>query len=671
MYVREIRIRKFRHLEDVALGPFAQPPDHSDLIALAGPNAGGKSSVLELLGFALSNSWSLAYQQARTMPSNSFEVAIAITPRERELVRDYVASSGANYAADVLAYLDESGVYYRAFNFEQGRYQERSSLYNQIHDLVTQSLRNHYHRSLGFFLRSDRSYPTKAFNRNRIFEYQQMTQLEYIWSMAFNTSDVQYTDMFEFLVQQRYHYFQRLGSHQHKLIAGEQVGSPPVDPLAAYDQLLQRLFPDYQFATGEEEVPSNLFVRLPSGDSIPFGDLSSGEKEVFFLLAFFLRHDVTNAVIVIDEPELHLHPELARTLVRTLQSIKPGNQVWIATHNSEIIDEAGRDRVFYLARDKDSQKSVLVLGTDEEQAARRLKDLFGFSGYIGIARSLVFLEGTDSSSDRKMFSALFPAYGSRVKFVPSGSSEQLPRINAAVLSILEMGLGSMQFYLVRDRDYLTNEYAERLTNHASGRVHVLSRHEIENYLLDDELIAKVQTDVFGAPTTAASVRERLRAAALRISTDVLRDMVQYRLNLQFAPADFSLGKFMQGEVILDANGQWLTDKVEALTARLSVRAKEVGDALTAITNEDAIGEITRQCQVEVKAALDGENDGWRVVFPGKQLLEAYASQEGLGKTPAFQNSLIKELSIDRARIPPELARIIETIASGGVFGTTE
>lgn len=128
-------------------------------------------------------------------------------------------------------------------------------------------------------------------------------------------------------------------------------------------------------------------------------DLSSGEKEVFFILSFFLRHDVSNAVIVIDEPELHLHPELARLLVKTMQSIKAGNQVWLATYNPEIIDEAGRDRVIYIARDPQTFESTVIKGTDEAEAIRIMRDMFGFSGYIGIAKRMVFLEGENSSAD--------------------------------------------------------------------------------------------------------------------------------------------------------------------------------------------------------------------------------------------------------------------------------
>lgn len=668
MYVREIHINSFRHLEDVHLGPFNQPPKHSDLIVLAGPNAGGKSSVLELLGYALSNTWSLGWSLGRSFPSFSFEASIAVTPSEQDLVRKFLESSESNYAEDVLKHFEEEGTYYRAFNFEQGMYQKNASIYNQIHNLVTTALRNHYNRSLGFFLKSDRSYPSRSFSQNKIFQYHKITQRDHIWSMAFNTSDVQYNDMFEFLVQQRYHYFRRLGAYHHRLgIGGNARGNPPTDPLESYDDLLKKLFPDYKFMEADEDVPTNLFVQLPTEDIIPFSDLSSGEKEVFFILSFFLRHNVTNAILVIDEPELHLHPEFARLLVRTMLSIKPGNQIWLATHNSEIIDEAGRDRVIYLVRDPKTQKSVVTLGTDETEAMRQLKNLFGYSGYIGIAKCIVFLEGLDSSSDRKMFTNLFPQYGSQIKFVPSRSSENLARINTAILSILEGNLGWMQFYLIRDRDFLTPEIIRKYREHYSGRMYVLSRYHIENYLLDEDLIAEVQTVIFGKPTDPSLVRDKLIIIARRISGEVLRDMVSFRLNLAFRPEDFSLGKFISGQPIFDNNGEWIQQNLEVLKEQFINKVSSVNEALAVRTKTDALDNLISQCQEELIQAVNGEGDGWKSLLPGKRLLAEYAKDEGLGKSPVLQNTLIKELSTNQNQVVPELRKVVQTIIEGDEF----
>jgi len=414
-------------------------------------------------------------------------------------------------------------------------------------------------------------------------------------------------------------------------------------------------------------VPTNLFVELPSGDVVPFGDLSSGEKEVFFILSFFLRHDVASAVIVIDEPELHLHPQFARMLVRTMQSMRPGNQIWLATHNTEIIDEAGRDRVIYLARDPQTQKSTVTLGTDETEAMRRLKDLFGYSGYIGIAKNIVFLEGIESSSDRRMFSNLFPEYGSKLKFVPCKSSENLGRINRAILSILESTLSWVQFYLIRDRDFLTPEAIQKYVERFSERMCVLRRYHIENYLLDEGLIAKVQDDIFGKPTDPAQVREKLKAIASRMCGEVLCDMIAFRLNMIYRPEDFSLGGLMRGQRILDNSGQYIPARIQDLKRHLITKTEAVNAELCARTDSRTLNALISRCQEEVRQAIVDDSDGWRSLFPGRRLLERYATQERLGKPPILQNSLIKELAMTPDRIAPELRQIIHTIGDGGTF----
>src|SRR5262249_50937072 len=125
MYIQEIHIENFRHLENVHLGPFILPSNSSDIVVLAGPNGGGKSSILELLGYALSSSWSLGWQLSRSFPTNSFEVALAVTPEERDLIRAHIEPThhGA-YSEAARKYFDNNSTYYRSYNYSGGKYQE-------------------------------------------------------------------------------------------------------------------------------------------------------------------------------------------------------------------------------------------------------------------------------------------------------------------------------------------------------------------------------------------------------------------------------------------------------------------------------------------------------------------------------------------------------------------
>ena len=302
-----------------------------------------------MISNALANSWSLTYQLNRSAPESSFEVCVGLLPKEVELIKS--KSGPAALDTEVMRYLETHKSYYRGFQYKGGEYDKDQPLQNKIHNCVVKSLKGDYFRPLGFHLGSERSFKKANFDyKKKFFNYATYSQKDYTWGYAFRTESDQFEDMLDYLITWQHNYFQQLGSYHHLKESGipeSEFGQPPED---RYGRVLSKVFPDYTFVHKTENAPSDLFVRIPSGEAIPFSDLSSGEKQVFFTLCFFERHDVEEAVIVIDEPELHLHPSLARLLLRTMQRLKPRNQIWLATQNAEVIDEAGRDRVWFIRR---------------------------------------------------------------------------------------------------------------------------------------------------------------------------------------------------------------------------------------------------------------------------------------------------------------------------------
>jgi hypothetical protein len=59
-----------------------------------------------------------------------------------------------------------------------------------------------------------------------------------------------------------------------------------------------------------------------------------------------------------------------------------------------------------------------------------------------------------------------------------------------------------------------------------------------------------------------------------------------------------------------------------------------------------------------KAAL---GDGWRVLFPGKELLARLASRLGISNETILINSLIRTFAAHPERIDPELDGIVQRI----------
>lgn len=87
---------------------------------------------------------------------------------------------------------------------------------------------------------------------------------------------------------------------------------------------------------------SELWVEVDGRPVHGLEALSSGEKQVLLLLSELRRHWTPGSLILIDEPELHLHEGLQEALLRALRSLlqERGGQLWLATQSSHMFQMA-------------------------------------------------------------------------------------------------------------------------------------------------------------------------------------------------------------------------------------------------------------------------------------------------------------------------------------------
>jgi hypothetical protein len=343
-------------------------------------------------------------------------------------------------------------------------------------------------------------------------------------------------------------------------------------------------------------------------------------------------------------------------------AIKPGNQIWLATHNGEVFDEVGRDRIYYVARSAQHGTSVRR-ATEASEAENLLREMFGYSGYIGVAKSLLFLEGEQASLDRRVFSRLFPEELADVKLVPAGGVDTVTRVNSAVLKVVEHGLGWMTFYALRDRDFLTDEEVARYNSHPTGHLRVLQRCHIENYLLNDDVIAKVMTDIFEKPMTGTEVAASLRDVATKMSADVMTKMVSFRLQRLTWPEDFSIDEY-PGVSIFQNTGKVNEGLVRAIRTKQSDVATRIREGFDQRLSDEALSELINLTTDEVKKALsfDDGPTSWRYVFPGKALIAGFAKTKGV-ESIALQNSVLAAMAGDASTIPDDLKSLMTAISA--------
>jgi energy-coupling factor transporter ATP-binding protein EcfA2 len=81
-------------------------------------------------------------------------------------------------------------------------------------------------------------------------------------------------------------------------------------------------------------------VTDATGKQIVLGpeDLSQGELKRLMIFAWLRTHQMTDAVVLIDELETSLHPDWQFRIVRDLQEWGPNNQYILATHSYELCE---------------------------------------------------------------------------------------------------------------------------------------------------------------------------------------------------------------------------------------------------------------------------------------------------------------------------------------------
>lgn len=87
------------------------------------------------------------------------------------------------------------------------------------------------------------------------------------------------------------------------------------------------------------ESEEGLQFKLDDGTIIPTNELSSGEKQLLILMIFTLSEREQEYVTFWDEPEISLHIDWQRMLIRTIRELNPNGQLIISTHSPSIIYE--------------------------------------------------------------------------------------------------------------------------------------------------------------------------------------------------------------------------------------------------------------------------------------------------------------------------------------------
>jgi hypothetical protein len=104
----------------------------------------------------------------------------------------------------------------------------------------------------------------------------------------------------------------------------------------------------------DEELLADVFVVTKDGVRLcTIDQTSSGEIELLSFAGWLVLHDFEDGMLLIDEPELHLHPQWQATILSALRALSPEGQFIVASHADPVWDQTPSYGRFLLVPDTD------------------------------------------------------------------------------------------------------------------------------------------------------------------------------------------------------------------------------------------------------------------------------------------------------------------------------
>jgi len=224
---------------------------------------------------------------------------------------------------------------------------------------------------------------------------------------------------------------------------------------------------------------------------------------------WFLSRVEQNSSVALDEPDVYMHPDLQRKLIRYLRNIH--SQVIVTTHSVEIMSEIEPDHLLVIDRSQNESKFATSM-----PAAQRVLERLGSAQNLQLAklwhaRRCLLVEGKDQRYLADFYDVIFPEDNEGLTSIPSMSIGGWGGWQYAIGSSMLLqnsGGEHISVYCILDSDYHTEDQKEARHKQAKDKqinLHIWLKKEIENYLLVpstiQRLIAARVANRVVAPTT--------------------------------------------------------------------------------------------------------------------------------------------------------------------------
>lgn len=244
---------------------------------------------------------------------------------------------------------------------------------------------------------------------------------------------------------------------------------PPLSLIDIMKEICVDIFPYMSLNFIDEKIS----VKIEGIDSYMGSEMSDGERVAIYLIGQCLLIP-QESVIIIDEPEIHLHKSLMCRLWNRIEEIKENCLFIYITHDLDFASSRNNADKLWIKKfiHPDKWEWEVIPRSEEIPENLILK-------IIGNRKNVIFTEGDLSSLDCKIYQKIYDDYF----IVPVGGYQNV--INSVKGMKNNPSLHYLNAYGIIDRDFRKDEEIRLLQE---SNIYSLNVAEIENLLCTEKVI---------------------------------------------------------------------------------------------------------------------------------------------------------------------------------------
>ncbi|MGA9580907.1 MAG: AAA family ATPase [Allosphingosinicella sp.] len=307
-----------------------------------------------------------------------------------------------------------------------------------------------------------------------------------------------------------------------------------------------------------------------------------GGLQAWMQILWFLCRTPTDGIAVLDEPDVFLHADMQRKLIKLLGG-RGHRQIIVATHSSEIISDTPPETICVVRKRDPHSYRPLTKGR-----LQAVIDNLGSRHNIQLsklaeARKISVFEGEDQKYLSEVAFKVSPECYDKFIRVPTFELTGVTNWHQALGAAKALAVASeraMPVHLIIDHDFRTEADIAKMQTEADKEglvLHVLARKEIENYFVHADCLARFISSRAHATISKAAAQELIDAAseeASKAAIDAIADQWQYENRGKSASSAFKHAE-------------------EAFVSLLAVRSRA-----EVVSGKKIISLLSKRCRVE-------------------------------------------------------------------------